>query len=70
MDDTLLYLVSAVLIAVGLLLIMRLFGAWMLRIDDVIKGLQANNAVLLAIHKELKKANAKPSEGEETPPAS
>lgn len=64
--DILVYLVVAAVV----LMVTRLFGAWMLRIDDVIKGLQANNAVLLEMHKELKKANAKPSEGEETPPAS
>jgi len=45
-------LVVFFLVALFLILAMRLFGAWMLRIDDVIKGLKS-------IDRQLKQINDK-----------
>lgn len=50
-------LIIGIVVFIVAILILRALGAWMLRIDEVIKGLQANNTYLKGIHEELKKAN-------------
>lgn len=50
-------LIVGIVVFVVAIFVLRAIGAWMLRIDEVIKGLQANNTYLKGIHEELKKAN-------------
>jgi len=44
-------IIGAIIIGI---LIMRWIGAWMLRIDEIIKKLETTNKNLVAIHKVLK----------------
>ena len=47
--------IIGILIFVGILLGIRLFGAWMLRINDVVSELQSINSKLNKIEKKLDK---------------
>ncbi len=47
--------IIGILIFVGILLVIRLFGAWMLRINDVVSELQSINSKLNKIEKKLDK---------------